>query len=852
MVPANPCPAPESLQHLLDGTASQVQQAELTQHLEGCASCRAALDKLATEDRSLGGLARELRHEAPAPEPGLQRVLQEAAGASPAQTQAEAGTDEDEGLAFLAPSSRPGHLGRLGHYEVQEVIGKGAFGIVLKALDEKLQRVVAIKVLAPQVASSGAARKRFTREAQAAAAVAHENVVTIHAVEDDHDPPYLVMQCVVGQSLQDKIDRQGPLGLHEVLRIGLQTAEGLAAAHKQGLVHRDVKPSNILLENGVERVKITDFGLARAVDDASLTQSGVIAGTPLYMSPEQAEGLAVDHRSDLFSLGTVLYAMCTGRAPFRASSTVAVLKRVVEDVPRPIREINPDVPDWLADVVSKLHAKKPADRYPSARAVADVLGQRLAELQAHGRVLPAPVETPKPASARRLWRTALVGVLLLGALGAAVALWSHGGQGPAPTPPGDNKDDKAPPVVVSDPKTPFVVLARDGRAEQAFPTLKDAVEKARSGDTIEVRGDGPFVMPCLDLDKKALRIQAGLGFCPRLTQARDGPLLRHAAFLHTNAALVLEGLTFNRLHRDYNDDKYRHFIYSSRAPLHVSHCRFIVRGDFWAVAAGESAGGAVLHSEFQCDCGAVAWDGPLRGEFVVENCLASTGWAGFVIHQNNSDARDVRMRVRRNTFVSTGVGLGYQANRPPKELIKQRPDPKAPELRLEVTDNVIATGWSPWIALSDETKGDRNILSWREYLSLVPRLIALKDERNVYSNAPPAFLQIAAFRGDVPFHVAVKDLDDWRKLWGVAKSTSVEGRVRFAGGDLRKKGQEGQFVPADFRLAVGSPGQGVLPGGKDLGADVDKVGPGKPYDEWKKAPEYQEWQKKAQEALAGK
>jgi len=152
------------------------------------------------------------------------------------------------------------------------------------------------------------------------------------------------MECIDGISLQDKLDKEGPLGVKEILRIGMQIAEGLAAAHKQGLVHRDIKPANILLENGVERVKITDFGLARAVDDASVTQSGTVAGTPMYMSPEQAEGLPIDHRSDLFSLGTVLYAMCTGSSPFRASGTHAVLKRVIDASPRPIREINNEIP----------------------------------------------------------------------------------------------------------------------------------------------------------------------------------------------------------------------------------------------------------------------------------------------------------------------------------------------------------------------------------------------------------------------------------------------------------------------------------------------------------------------------
>src|SRR5262249_30845686 len=170
--------------------------------------------------------------------------------------------------------------------EVREVVGRGGMGIVLQAFDEKLHRVVAIKVLVPALASNAEARQRFVREARAAAAVTHENVIAIHAVEDAGTVPYLVMQFIQGCTLQEKLDRAGPLPLEATLRIGLQTAEGLAAAHKQGLIHRDIKPANILLENGVERVKITDFGLARAGDDASLTQSGYIAGTPLYMSPE--------------------------------------------------------------------------------------------------------------------------------------------------------------------------------------------------------------------------------------------------------------------------------------------------------------------------------------------------------------------------------------------------------------------------------------------------------------------------------------------------------------------------------------------------------------------------------------
>jgi serine/threonine-protein kinase len=235
--------------------------------------------------------------------------------------------------------------------------------------------------LASELAHNAAARRRFAREAQAAAAVVHDHVVPIYAVDGSGPIPYLVMAYIPGYSLQERIEQTGPLEVREILRIGMQTAAGLAAAHAQGLVHRDIKPANILLENGVERVRITDFGLARAMDEASQTQSGILAGTPQYMAPEQACGESIDYRADLFSLGSVLYAMCTGHSPFRAETTVAVLRRICDGVHRPVREVNADVPDWLAAIIDKLLSKRPGDRYSSAEEVARLLAEHLAQLQ---------------------------------------------------------------------------------------------------------------------------------------------------------------------------------------------------------------------------------------------------------------------------------------------------------------------------------------------------------------------------------------------------------------------------------------------------------------------------------------
>jgi tRNA A-37 threonylcarbamoyl transferase component Bud32 len=333
------------------------------------------------------------------------------------------GTDadtDDEALSRLAPAREAGSLGRLDYYEILEIAGRGGMGVVFKARDTKLQRIVAIKTLAPQLAAVGSARKRFVREAQAAAAVRDDHVVSIHAVHDDGAIPYLVMEFIDGTSLAERIKRDGALEAKEILRIGLQTAEGLAAAHKQGLVHRDIKPANILLENGVQRVKIADFGLARAVDAAHLTQSGVVAGTPLYMSPEQARGELADHRSDLFSLGSVLYTLCTGRPAFLAATTMAVLKRVCEETPRPIREANPDLPDWLAVIVERLLAKDPRNRFQSAAELAKVLGRHLAELQQPG-VAPTSAASLTAAAPRKR-RSLVVAGYLFGALVLAAGL----------------------------------------------------------------------------------------------------------------------------------------------------------------------------------------------------------------------------------------------------------------------------------------------------------------------------------------------------------------------------------------------------------------------------------------------
>ena len=372
---------PERIELFLAGELTGEEQTAFELHLDDCDDCRRRLEAAAARDDVWSGVRDALLGEQPSP--GDLSLDSAADG--------DASFRHETVLKLLAPTDDDRMIGRLGTYEIAGVVGSGGMGVVLKAFDAALNRYVAIKALAPHLAGSGAARKRFSREARAAAAVVHENVIEIHGVAEAQGLPYLVMPYVRGPSLQRRLDDEGPLTLAGILRIGTQVAAGLAAAHAQGLVHRDVKPGNILLADGVERVKLTDFGLARAADDAALTRTGVIAGTPQYMSPEQARGESVDRRSDLFSLGAVLYAMCTGRAPFRAETSYGVLRRITDDEPRPIREINPDIPEWLCRIVDKLMSKQAGDRFESAGEVAELLEGCLAHVQ-------QPTAVPLPRS----------------------------------------------------------------------------------------------------------------------------------------------------------------------------------------------------------------------------------------------------------------------------------------------------------------------------------------------------------------------------------------------------------------------------------------------------------------------
>jgi tetratricopeptide (TPR) repeat protein len=418
------CLTPADLNQILAGTLPESAAATARAHLLACALCRERLDRLSNDDslRRWAPAAERLRRQ-PLEGPGLKDLLQKLAAHPMVDTVAEepASRPTADTNPELGPAGTPGELGMLGHFRLQAELGRGGMGIVYRAYDDALQRTVAIKVLRPELAGDGDPG-RLLREAQAAARFQHEHVVTVHAVvQPPGAAPYLVMEYVDGPTLAARLRAEKHLPPAAAALLGVQVADGLAAAHAAGLIHRDIKPSNLLCETRKGRVKILDFGLARLAErPGPYTIEGQIAGTPEYMSPEQIDRPeAVDARTDVYGLGVTLYETLTGALPFRGTPG-AVFRQILHEEPRPPRQLNDAIPRDLETICLKAMAKEPARRYPSAAELAADLRR-----WQHGE----PIHARPAGRVEKLWRwvrrnprvaalsAALVLVLLAGLAG---------------------------------------------------------------------------------------------------------------------------------------------------------------------------------------------------------------------------------------------------------------------------------------------------------------------------------------------------------------------------------------------------------------------------------------------------
>lgn len=945
------CPDKYELQKFLLGQLPEDEVDRLQQHFTQCHACLNTVRWLATDDALVvavrsqatavpGGeddVVEELIARLSAkPSPSAAGLIETLSNASPVTSDPSIATAA-ESYAFLAPPQEPDELGRLGAYRVLRLIGAGGMGLVFEAEDPQLKRRVALKAMRPGRPADVSGRMRFLREAQATAAIEHDHIVTIHQVGEDRDVPFFAMQLLRGETLEDRLQRlergRPPqrLAVSEILRIACEVAEGLAAAHARGLTHRDVKPANIWLESGdlgheamgrnqgtvsepgtsatgVQpsgraasfndrsfRVKLLDFGLARpAVDDAHLTQTGVIAGTPQYMAPEQAAGEVVDHRCDLFALGCVLYRICTNRLPFTGSNTMAVLRALAVEQPRPPREHNPAVPPALADLTMQLLSKDPSQRPQTAAVVVhSLLTIERVEAERAKRQPERRRLAPFVATAAML-ATGIAAVLYMGPA-AVYRFAANQGQLVIETDDSDvevtvkqngelvevvdrktghqvtlkagayeleitkGKDGLAlnthqfkltrggakivevqfePAAVaktVQPPESgaPFVILAHDRQSESKHADLVDAVNAAQGGAVIEIRGNGPFVTPAIRNDNRALVLRAGAGFWPVL-QIDAKSLNANRPLISTGGPLVLEGLHFWHVEDKPASAGAYSLIFCGEAPLSVTHCRFFIKGNRNLTALGtlKSPRVQVRHCEFAGGGMTVAIN---CGDFAsfhqveVADCLC-WGAPHFVNLQHYSSfvPREIAVRLHRNTFVGHEAVTHYYA---------QLPAPPAnPDLRpllIEARENIFDAGMVFGLIVNEPGKFQPDVDQ-----PLLPRCLAWNESKNLYTGG---LLRVGQHRGK--YLDVIKSQKDWQIYWGLKDTDCLPGRLRYQGGDVRAMKAAGpdRLTAADFRLHRSSDGKGDGENGRDLGADVDKLGPGKAYEEWKKSPAYPKW-----------
>lgn len=374
---------------------------------------------------------------------------------------------------------------RLGCYDVIAPIGCGGVGIVLKAYDGQLKRHVAIKILRPELSTDRLALRRFDQEARAAAALQHPNIVTVHAVGEEHGTHFIVMEYVDGKTLAKLIRETGPLPPPTIRTMLGQVLSGLAAAYQAGLVHRDIKPTNILLVGDGSVVKIADFGLARVLSsETRMTRTGSVFGTAEYMSPEQARGDArVDHRADLYSTGVVLYEMLTSRAPFKAPTGSAVIHQILYNEPAHPRTVHRAADAQLSLLALRLMAREPADRFQSA-------SEALAALESKGRIaLPA-------TRRRRARRIAWCAAGLIAVAGTLTAVWrgARNSAAPVAAPYSTPLSDVS--VEVRDNQKSHTLVARYGDSMEwkEFYSFPPSVRSVLDAALVDVDGGGDRVV----------------------------------------------------------------------------------------------------------------------------------------------------------------------------------------------------------------------------------------------------------------------------------------------------------------------------------------------------------------------
>lgn len=723
------CPSEEKLRALLADNGDDNEW--LVSHVEACDVCQSTLERFAQQWTPQGDVPEELLSSGDSIR--LEKAIEKTKQLQTDRTVAFRKSDST--LTNLLPD-------QLGGYAIVRPLGRGGMGAVFEAFDDKLQRPVAIKTLLPQHAMDEETRARFLVEARAAARIQHSNVVTVHAVEESTQPPYLVQELISGESLDDRLTR-GPLSADEAIRLARDVASGLEAAHGVDVIHRDIKPANIFLASDGSAV-VGDFGLAKVLDQPNQSRSGTISGTPEFLAPEQARGEAVDARSDLFSLGTVLYYALSGVSPFRADNAWASLTRVCEHDPPEISTIRDDLPVWLSQLVSRLMHKVPNERFPTAASVIEAI-----EKQAVG---PVTAVSKSAISNPVGIATACIGLAAL--LGAIVM----SGRGPE-TKEGEGQSNMAQvaddvTTAASEISARFMLLPEGIAAEN----LADAVARVSDGGTIELRGDGRIECEPISIEGKSVTIRSVKPLQPMLSYDKDAP--PQAPFLQSDSNLTLEGLDIEwEIDSDKPFDQYpsKHSAVHARGDsLQMKDCRINVGRDTY-ICSIETNQTIMDRCELQSSLGqGIYWHGPPRASLQMSGslcrsptCLTVPAW-----HELNQP-EGVTLRLS-GTTIEGEVGIEFLSV--PRW---QRTTHIEAEKCLFALKHLCLMRGPVGIATNRFTPEER----LRQFMHWA------RDDANAYAERIQ-FLARRPWRRRIQNSRIIESLEQWLEFWGFEESTS--------------------------------------------------------------------------------
>jgi len=774
----NGCPDPAILEALLAGRLSDDDQAAAESHVESCTLCQERLQQLADVSAVLPKTSIPVELREAADSKRLCEVMH-AMRLEPPSPRTPVGTPQTDVVPLSKVSTTPARFARrpqqIGDYDVQAVLGRGGIGVVYRGTDRVLGRDVAIKVLRSDLADNESLRERFLREARAAASLRHDHVVAIYGVGDHAEQPYLVMEYVPGGSLADRLLRKGKLSCAEVVRLGIEVASGLAAAHAKGIVHRDIKPGNVLWDVESGRYKLTDFGLAKALDDVSLTRSGTLVGTPEFLSPEQAEGAAVDARSDLFSLGAMLYAAFLGESPFHADSTIGVLHRVRTYSPPDLRQVHANCPADLAQVVARLLAKNRERRYQSA---ADVVADLRRVEQTIGSGAPPPPHRWRGIDNGSLVRRATAAVVVLAI--AALVIWYA------------TRPDQTASSSIEQPQVArrgFIVIGNDN----VHDFLSAAVSAAKPEDIIEVYGSNRIPITPIRLENKPLTIRAAGASRPILIPLGDGQLSEAA--ITTNSNLTLEGLQIEWSAESTASDEFvpqSSAVETTGGTLRVNHCDLSVsRNAVCLRVAGATC--ELRNSRLSASKGlCLAWRPSAEAPLRLQNCVLSGDCCISIFDRRGAAALPASLEIARNTWQAR---KGMSVVVWPGEM---GPSTVRMSGNLFAVDHLFVMFWP--------LRGPKSVQppSMQFLRRALREMFVWQEQENLYG-ANTKFLswqsprQLVTAVPDSP-----QDIDAWEAFWNRPGTGSRQG----AADDLRGK----------------------------VGADEGLIGPGEAYDAVRKPP----------------